>query len=366
MEGRIVIKVGSSTLTGEDGRLDEAYLAELVEQVSRLRADGAHVLLVSSGAIAAGMEALGMERRPTDMSGLQAAAAVGQVSMIGKYAELFARRGVPVGQVLLTRHETTHRQQYLLACNTLERLVALDAVPVVNENDTTAVDEIAFGDNDSLAALVAIMVRADLVIMLTDIEGLHTADPRTDSAASLVEHVEEVTDEMIASAGGPGSAIGSGGMVSKIEAAKMLRHAGIPMVLCDGRREGVVMDAARGERVGTRFAKGDRSLTGRKLWIAFGRHSAGSIVVDDGAREALTARGTSLLFAGVVDVVGDFAVGDAVAIEDSGGAVIARGLASLSAGALRKVKGMKTAQVRDVLPDETADEAVHRDQLVIL
>ena len=365
MDDRIVIKVGSSTLTDSAGRVDEAYLEGLVDQIARLRESGAHVVLVSSGAIAAGVEALGLSARPQDMTGLQAAASVGQIQIVKAYERLFGDRSVPVGQVLLTRHETTHRQQYLYACNTLERLLDLDVIPVVNENDTTAVDEITFGDNDALAALVAIMVKADLVIMLTDIAGLHTADPRIDESASLVEHVEELTDEVLSAAGGPGSGVGSGGMVSKMEAARTLKKAGIPMVLCDGRREDVVLEAAEGEPVGTYFAGGE-SLAGRKLWIAFGRTPSGTIVVDEGAKTALRERGKSLLAAGVVGVEGEFAEGDTVSVEDASGEVVARGLSSVSSEDLEKVKGMKTSELSGVLGERGAAEVVHRDHLVIL
>jgi glutamate 5-kinase len=228
------------------------------------------------------------------------------------------------------------------------------------------VDEIAFGDNDSLAALVAIMVKADLVVMLTDTAGLHTADPRKDASAALLEHVDELTDEMVAGAGGPGSHIGSGGMASKIEAAKTLRKAGVPMVLCDGRRPGVVADAIAGEPVGTYFAAPENGVAKRKLWIAFARQPAGSIVIDDGARNALVEGGKSLLPAGVLDVGGDFSAGEAVTIQDADGRVVARGLASLSSGDLRRVRGMRTEHVREVLPESTIEEAVHRDHLVIL
>lgn len=366
MGDRIVIKVGSSTLTDDDGRVDETYLASLVDQIARVRETGAKVALVSSGAIAAGVEALGLSSRPTEMSTLQAAASVGQVRIIKTYEDLFAARGIRVGQVLLTRHETTHRQQYLLACNTLERLLALDTVPIVNENDTTAIDEIAFGDNDSLSALVAIMLKADLLVMLTDIPGLHTADPRTNADASLVEHVEEVTAELLATAGGPGSSVGSGGMSSKMEAAKVLRRAGIPMVLCDGRRADVVVDAAKGEPVGTYFARGEVAVAGRKLWIAYAQKPAGAIVVDEGARAAMLERGTSLLPAGIVAVRGQFKAGDAVAIEDETGAVFARGLASLAAEGIERVRGRRSSEVRELLPANSPEEAVHRDHLVIL
>ncbi len=363
---RIVIKVGTSTLTDEQDRLDREYLRGLVDQIARLRSSGMEVALVSSGAIAAGMESLGLAARPQDLESLQAAASVGPVQIVKVYEGLVRDVGVTVGQVLLTRHETTHRQQYLYACNTLERLFSLGVVPVVNENDTTAVDEITFGDNDALAALVGIMVRADLVAVLTDTDGVYTSDPRTDPDATLMERVDEITDEMIEAAGGPGHALGSGGMASKLEAAGTLMKAGIPLVVCDGRRPGVVAEVVAGRSVGTYFEGEPSALKGRKLWIAFGKHASGSIVVDGGAREALVDKGKSLLPAGVTGVRGDFVQGDSVPVEDEGGRVVGRGLTELSSVDLAKIKGLKSAQVADVLPQRVGEEVIHRDRLVIL
>jgi glutamate 5-kinase len=363
---RVVVKVGTSTLSDAEGRVDRAYLSELVEQIVALRDAGTDVVLVSSGAIAAGVERLGLGSRPTDIPTLQAVASVGQVRIIGTYAELFAERGVPIGQVLLTRQDTAHRQQYVHACHTFDRLIARRVVPVVNENDTTAVDEIRFGDNDNLAALVGIMVKADLVVLLSDTGGLYTADPRHDGEASLYERVEELTDEHVAAAGGPGSGLGSGGMATKLEAARALMKAGIPMVVCDGRRDGILRDAVAGEPVGTLFAGGETGVTGRKLWIAYAGRPAGSIRVDDGARDALCLRGKSLLPAGVTDVTGSFAPGDPVAITDRSGTVIARGLTSLSSEDLGRVKGMNSAEIGKVAPEVAGTEVVHRDHLVIL
>lgn len=362
----IVIKVGSSTVTAPDGRIDQDYLASLRDQAMRLREGGDRVVLVSSGAIAAGIEALGLSARPSDMPTLQASAAIGQVRLVDAYRKLFNERGAFVGQVLVTRHDVGHRQSYLNACQTLERLLEMGVVPIVNENDTTAVEEIRFGDNDYLAALVGMMVRADLVILLTDIEGLYSADPRVDASARLVERVEEVTDEHLASAGGPGSELGSGGMATKLEAARALMKAGIPLVVCDARRPDVVVEAAAGMPVGTLFAGGAAAVKGKKLWLAYAGHPKGSVVIDDGAMEALSLRGKSLLPAGVLDVSGSFVVGDPIAIEDRDGRIVARGVAAMSAEDLRKVKGLKSAQFQGVLAEGGRAEVVHRDHLVIL
>lgn len=362
----IVVKVGSSTLTDAEGRVDTAYLDSLAAQLARLREQGYAVVLVSSGAIAAGIEALGLESRPTDMDALQAAAAVGQVALIGRWAQIMGGHGMNVGQVLLTRHDTAHRQQYLLAIRTLERLLRMDVVPVVNENDTTAVEEIRFGDNDTLAALVGVMVHAELVVLLSDIEGVYDADPRRSTEAALVAHVHELDDSITAAAGGPGSGVGSGGMATKIEAARVLMKAGIPMVVCDGRREGCVVDAAAGKPVGTSFAAGAESVSGRKLWIAYGNQPLGTVNVDEGARVAVAERGKSLLPAGVVGVAGRFAEGDAVALAGPDGSVFARGLAGMSSDDLGRVSGLNTAAITDREPRLAGREVVHRDHLVIL
>ncbi|HEY5540845.1 MAG TPA: glutamate 5-kinase [Coriobacteriia bacterium] len=363
---RIVIKVGSSTLAGEVGGIDRAYVSLLVAQIAGVLSAGAQVVLVSSGAIAAGLARLGLAERPTDMPSLQAAASVGQVVLAETYQTLFAEHGITVGQVLLTRHDTGHRESFLHARDTFERLLSLGAVPVVNENDTVAVDEIRFGDNDALAALVATMVNADLVLLLSDIAGLYDADPRVSAEAKLLEHVEELTDDMLAAAGGSGSEVGSGGMATKLDAANMLMKAGIPMVICDGRRADVIADAVGGRPVGTLFAGGDATLSARKLWIALGRNAAGEIVIDDGARDALIQRHTSLLPAGVVSVSGSFAPGDAVVLRDRSGAMIARGLTELSSAELERVKGLRTSQIAEVLPTAAGKEVVHRDHLVVM
>lgn len=363
---RIVIKVGSSTLSDPSGGLDRAYVQDLAGQVAAVRDGGRQVCLVSSGAIAAGLEALGFTARPTDIPSLQAAASVGQVLLLEMYAALFASHGVPIGQVLLTRHDTAHRQAYLHARDTLERLLGMGVVPVVNENDTVAVEEIRFGDNDTLAALVATMIKADLVILLTDIEGLYDADPRHAEEAQLLAHVDELSDEVLAAAGGSSSVVGSGGMATKLEAAKVLMKAGIPSVVCDGRRDNVVIDAVAGRPVGTFFAGGAATVSARKLWIALGRRPSGEVVVDDGARDALCLRGKSLLPIGVVSVSGSFGAGDAIVLKDRAGRVIARGLSSLSSADIERVKGLSSARIATDVPEVGGVEVVHRDHLVIL
>jgi len=363
---RVVIKIGSSTLAPRGEGIDRDFVASIVDQVCELRRAGHEPLIVTSGAIAAGLERLGLPTRPTDMPSLQAAASVGQVALIETYAALFAEKGLVVGQVLLTRHDTGHREAYLHARDTFDRLLELGAIPVVNENDTVAVDEIRFGDNDSLAALVATMVGAQLVVLLSDIAGLYDADPRVSAEARLLEHVDELTDDLVAAAGGAGTSLGSGGMATKIEAARVLMKAGIPMVVCDGCRENVILDAVSGKACGTMFSPGEGSLGARKLWIALGRNPAGSIVVDDGAKRALLERQTSLLPAGVLSVSGGFLAGDAVVLTDRDGAMIGRGLSEISASDLDLVKGLKTSVISERFPHLAGNEVVHRDRLVIL
>lgn len=363
---RVVIKVGSSTLAPGGGRIDREFVAALVEQVCGLRAEGHQVLVVSSAAIVAGIERLGMAKRPNDMPSLQAAASVGQVALVQTYAEYFAREGVEVGQVLLTRHDTGHREAYLHARDTFERLLELGVVPIVNENDTVAVDEIRFGDNDSLAALVATMVGAKLVVILSDIAGLYDADPRVSAEAHLLDQVDELTEDLVAAAGGAGSVSGSGGMATKVDAARVLMKAGISMVVCDGHRPGVVLDAVAGRPCGTVFSPQEGSLGARKLWIALGRNPAGTVVIDDGAKRALLERQTSLLPAGVTGVEGEFTAGDAVVLADRHGVPIGRGLSEMSARDLDAVKGLKTSVISQRFPHLAGKEVVHRDRLVIL
>lgn len=363
---RIVVKVGSSLLAPGDGGLDAGFLAGLVGQVAELVREGRQVLIVSSGAIAAGLEALGMKTRPKEMPNLQAAAAVGQTRLIGAYADAFAAHGMRVGQVLVTRHDTAHRTQYLHARDTLDRLMGLGVVPVVNENDTTAVEEIRFGDNDTLAAVVATMVRADLVVMLTDIDGLYSADPRRSRDADLLARVEELTAELVAGAGGAGSSVGTGGMLTKVEAARFLMKAAIDMVLCDGRMPGVVLAAARGEQVGTRFSGREGQMRSRKLWIALAGSPVGRILLDEGAVQAVRERGKSLLPAGVVGVEGEFAPGDTVTLLGSDGCEVARGITAISSRDLAKVMGLRTAEIAGVLPEFPGGEVVHRDHLVVV
>jgi glutamate 5-kinase len=359
---RVVVKIGTSSLAAETGELHDAALVTLFAEIAAARAAGDDVVLVCSGAVAAGMPALALAQRPTDIGVLQAVAAVGQPLLMAHLSELFARHGIVAGQVLLTPHDFGVRSQYLHARETLQRLLDLGVVPVVNENDTVADDEIRYGDNDRLAALVSHLVATDLLLLLTDTEGLFTADPRHDAQASLIEEIVEVDAALESMAGGAGSARGSGGMASKLAAAKIAAWSGVRVVIAGAQTPGVLDAARSGQSVGTAFRPRDERLPSRKLWIAFALAASGRIVVDDGARRALTADGRSLLAAGVRAVEGEFDAEDAVEIVDGSGVPFAKGIVRLSAAALRPVAGRRTSE----LPDGMAHEVVHRDDLVVL
>jgi glutamate 5-kinase len=360
----VVVKVGSSSLTGSSGRvIDTEVVDTLSAQVAGLRAEGQRVVLVSSGAVAAGWSALSTERKPTDLATLQAVSAIGQHRLMREYDHAFARHGLVVGQVLLVPLDFVNRQQYLHARQTLTRLLDLGVVPVVNENDATSDDEIRFGDNDRLAALVSHLVAADLLVLLTDAPGLLTADPRKDAGASLIEEVLEVDHHLEAVAAGPGSELGSGGMTSKLAAAKIASWSGVETVIADAARPDVLNALARGEeKIGTVFRAHARRLSARKLWIAFAVGSSGTLVVDDGARRALREREASLLPAGVVSVRGNFVAEAAVEIMGQDEVVFAKGLVRHGTELIRSWAGRRSSE----LPDNAAHEVVHRDDLVLL
>ncbi len=360
----VVVKIGSSSVTTRDGRVATAAIDKLAADVAESRAAGHRVVVVTSGAIAAGWTSLsGTRARPSDLATLQAVAAVGQHLLMRVWSDALGRYGLTAGQVLLAPLDFVHRRQYLLARRTLGRLLELGVVPVVNENDAVADEEIRFGDNDRLAALVAHLVGAGLLVLLTDTAGLLTADPRRTTEASLIEEVVEIDHELEQIAGGPGTAAGSGGMASKLAAAKIATWSGVEAVIADASRPGVlaaVVSTAPG--VGTRFRPREVVLPARKLWIAFAIGSSGTIVVDEGARRALVDRGRSLLPAGVVSVRGDFGPEDAVEIAGPDGVVFAKGLVRHPAASLSAWAGRRSAE----LPEEVAPEVVHRDDLVVL
>jgi glutamate 5-kinase len=373
---RTVIKLGSAVVATDEGELRAELLAQICGAVAAARREGDEVVIVTSGAIARGTRVLGLAARPTAIEELQAASAVGQGRLYRVYDELLAEHGTVAAQVLLTFFDISARSSYLNARQTLGKLLEWGAVPVVNENDTTATDEISFGDNDFLAAQVAILIGADRLIILTGTDGLYTADPRTDPRATLVERVEEFAalDEL--SITQTTSAHGSGGMRSKVVAADMATAAGIETVICNGEREGVLARVLAGEREGTLFVAREQRYSSFKLWLRYAKPSRGTIVVDGGAARALREEGTSLLPVGVVEVRGEFDQGDAVEVvevrRDGGNGVelgegellIGKGICNYSAGELRAAAGRHSAAVRELLPRATA-EAVHRDYFVL-
>jgi glutamate 5-kinase len=360
----VVVKVGSSSVTTAGGQVDAAAIEKVATEVAGVRAAGDRMVVVTSGAIAAGWTSLAPGRpRPTDPATLQAVAAVGQPRLMQVWSDALERQGLVAGQVLLAPLDFVHRSQYLHARQTLARLLDLGVVPVVNENDAVADEEIRFGDNDRLAALVAHLVAARLLVLLTDTAGLLTEDPRRAGGGSLIEEVVEIDHELERIAGGPGSEAGSGGMGSKLAAAKIAVWSGVEAVIADASRPGVLA-AVTGSSpgVGTRFRARDRRLPARKLWIAFAVGASGTIEVDDGARQALVERGRSLLSPGVLAVRGRFDADDAVEIVGPDGAVFAKGLVRQPSTVVAAWAGRRS----DELPDEVAPEVVHRDDLVVL
>jgi glutamate 5-kinase len=359
---RVVAKIGTSSVTDDHGGIERAAIGKVTAEIAALREAGHEVLVVSSGAVAAGVSALGFTSRPSDMRTLQAVAAVGQSRIMHVWNDELARFGLVGAQVLVDPRDFVDRTQYLHARTTLTRLLELGCVPILNENDAIANGELRYGDNDRIAALVAHSMKAAVMVLLTDLDGLYTDDPRFHPSAELVSHVGADDPLLSIRAGAGGSGRGSGGMASKLSAARIASWSGVRTVIARATLENVLPDAVDGAGVGTTFAGHDRRLPARKLWIAFAAEPRGAVVVDDGAKEALTKRARSLLPAGVRDVVGSFAEGDTVEVRGSDGSVFARGMVYVSAGDLRTVAGMQT---RD-LPDGMVHEVIHRDDLVVL
>jgi glutamate 5-kinase len=361
---RLVVKIGSSSLTDDDGVIASESIHKLSVELAQLRALGHEVVVVSSGAVASGMPLLGFDAasRPTDSTTLQAVSAVGQARLMQTWNEQLAGQGLVAGQVLLAPHDFMVRAQYLFARGTLERLIELGVIPVVNENDAVADDEIRFGDNDRIAALVAHLISADLLLLLTDMPGLMNADPRSAVQASLIEEIIEIDHELEQLAGGAGSARGSGGMASKLSAAKIAAWSGVRTVIAAATRPDVLRDAVdQVPGVGTTVHARDNQLSARKLWIAFALPSAGRIQVDAGAVRALSQRGTSLLAAGVTAVDGQFEALEAVEIVDESGNVVAKGLTRLNAQSVQELAGRRSSELVG-----RSGEIVHCDDLVIL
>ncbi|HUH07045.1 MAG TPA: glutamate 5-kinase [Egibacteraceae bacterium] len=363
--GRVVLKVGSSSLRDASGGLDIDLVAELVRQIAGLREQGTEVVLVSSGAVAAGIAPLGLSARPQSLAMLQAAASVGQGILVHTYQSSFARHGLVCGQVLLTPDDVVVRARYLNARTTFEKLLELGAVPLVNENDTVATDELKFGDNDRLAALAASMLGAGLLVLLSDVDGLLDGDPAEGAKLAVVDRVDDVASLDGRLFGGVGSEVGSGGMASKLEAARIMAFSGGHAVIANARRPGVIGQAVDGDHVGTWFPPARRRPESRKLWIAFAPIPKGRLVVDEGAARALVQRGSSLLAAGVVDAVGDFTAGDAVDVIGPEGRPLARGLVAYARRDVLQLRGRSTEDLAAELGVEYAKAIIHRDSLVV-
>ncbi|MFF2409000.1 glutamate 5-kinase [Streptomyces sp. NPDC058092] len=361
---RIVVKVGSSSLTTAAGGLDADRVDALVDVLARVRSGGEReIVLVSSGAIAAGLAPLGLLRRPKDLARQQAAASVGQGLLVARYTASFARYGVRVGQVLLTSNDTSRRAHYRNAYRTLDQLLDMGALPIVNENDTVATDEIRFGDNDRLAALVAHLVRADLLVLLSDVDGLYDGDPSTPGSSRVAEVAgpEDLAGVTIGSAGKAG--VGTGGMVTKVEAARIATAAGVPVVLTSASR---AADALAGRDTGTYFHRTGRRSADRLLWLAHASTPQGSLTLDNGAVEAVVERHSSLLPAGIAAVEGEFTAGDPVELRDLEGRPVARGLVNFDAKEIPQLLGRSTRDLARELGPAYEREVVHRDDLVVL
>lgn len=364
---RIVVKFGTSTLTGGARQLSHARMVDLVRQIVRVRDNGCQVALVSSGAIAAGREELGFPDLPKFIPKKQMLAAVGQPRLMSLYAQFFAIYGAHVSQVLLTKEDLTDRRRYLNARNTLEALLMQKVVPIINENDTVATDEIRFGDNDALSAQVASLIEADMLILLTDQEGLYTCDPRQDLHASLIAEVsaDEIPDALWAAAGGSRSGLGTGGMVTKLSAADIARRTGTTVYIAKGELTDVIIRLASGENIGTRFVPSANKLEGRKRYLLANHHPDGSLVVDQGAAKAL-AHGGSLLPVGVTGIAGEFERGDTVRVVNSNGKQLAFGLSNYSSRDMAALHGKQSGDIELLLGFTFGDEVIHRNNMILL
>ncbi len=359
----LVVKLGSSIVAADDGELRVDVLDSVCSQVAELEQAGERIVMVTSGAIARGIRLMELAKRPSAMDELQAASAIGQGDLFRAYQSRLERGGTRAAQVLLTAADIAARTNYLNARQTLRRLIEWGVVPVVNENDTTATDEISFGDNDFLAAQVAILLDARLLVLLSDVDGLHRSDPRSDPEAELIEAVEDFGLLEGMEIGDRTSAFGSGGMRSKVAAAEMAAESGIPATICNGMKDGTLLAAARGESSGTAFAAQQGKASSFKLWLKYAKPARGCLTVDTGAARVLRESGSSLLPVGVTAVEGSFEVGDAVEVA-ADGLVLGKGIVDYSATELTRVTGLKTDQVRELMP-HAADEVIHRDRFVL-
>ena len=363
---RIVIKIGSNILTDKKGGLNQKRIHSIAKDVSDVCNSGHEVVVVSSGAVAAGMKKLGLKEKPRDIRLKQAAAAVGQSSLMWAYEKSFGDFGKKVAQVLLTREDFSERVRYLNSKNTLITILSYGIIPIINENDTVATDEIKFGDNGQLAALVSGLIDAERLIILSDVEGLYSSDPRNNPDAKIISFVDKVTPELEAKAGGAGSAVGTGGMYSKMLAAKKAISYGIKVNIISGRKKGIISSLLNGVHHGTEFRPQLKKISSRKGWIAYAIKPKGSLIIDDGAVKAILQAGKSLLPSGIVKVDGVFDTGDAVYCIDLRGDRIAKGIVNYSSQDIERMKGKKTSEIEAILGYKYSDEVIHRDNLVLL
>lgn len=365
MSETVVVKVGSNIIASSEG-LNTKQISSIVRQLSQMHSQGHRIALVSSGAIAAGMAKLGLKKRPHEIQLKQAVAAVGQSSLMWMYEKRFSRYQKKVAQILLTRDTFYDRTRYINARNTLMNLLQMGVIPIINENDTVAIEEIKFGDNDHLAALVAAIIEADRLIILSDVDGLFSSDPKKDSSASLIEEVYGF-DERIESVAKPTTGkFGTGGMFSKVLAAKKAVQFGIKVHIINGHKPGLIIKIMQGKKAGTVFLPTGQKISARKTWIALGTKSKGSLMIDNGAKEALVRRNKSLLPGGIIKVEGKFQRGDAVYCVDIEGQKIAKGLCNYSSEEIEKIKGKRSSEIEKILGYKYSEEIIHRDNLVVL
>ena len=363
---RVVVKVGTSTLTHSTGKLNLWRIEKLVRELADLANQGKEIILVSSGAVGAGMDVLSLKERPKTIPEKQAAAAVGQGRLMHTYDKLFGEYGQVVAQVLLTREDSVKRTRYTNSRNTLLTLLKMGVIPVINENDVVAIDELKIGDNDTLSAMVASIVDADVLIILSDIEGVYTDNPQTNPDAQLISEIADITPEIEALAGGAGTLRGTGGMHTKIQAGKIAVNSGVTMIIASGLQEGILRQVLGGENVGTLFLSKENRLHVRKKWLAFGARIQGVLTVDKGCEQALLSGGSSLLAAGITAVTGEFEHGNTISVVASQGREIARGIANYSGTETRKIMGLHTNEINAILGAKPYDEIIHRDNMVLL
>ena len=361
---RVVVKVGSNVLT-EDYGLNLKAIRSISRQICRLIDGGIEIILVSSGAMASGIRKVGLDKRPEEIPKRQAIAAIGQAGLIMEYEKAFARYHKKVAQILLTGDDLNNRKRYLNARNTLCMLLSWQVVPIINENDTVMIEEIQFGDNDNLAAMITLLMDADILVNLTDIDGLYTKDPRTSPDADFIPLVSIIGEDIKKIAGDIPGALGTGGMLSKINAAKKVTAAGIPMIIANGGRPDVLKKLFSGKNVGTFFTPNKKKLKSRKCWIAFTLKPKGVIRIDDGAAEAILTKGKSLLPSGIVGVEGEFSVGAPVEFRKTDDETLGTGLVNYSSTDIRKIMGLKSSQIKNRLGHKPYDDVIHRDNLAV-